>query len=233
MPCADAARRSHHLFDRSVSFGSAIGMNWACRVPRMRRVKMIHLIQGNDRHLYPREIASMHRLRAKVFHERMKWPVDVADGQECDAFDDLDPLYVLVVGPTGTVEGSARLLPTTGPTMLSNVFGDLVEQGQQIRSPTIWESSRFSVQQEDLSRRTDKLINRTTAELLCGIVEVGIRSGLEFIVSVVDVSVELLLRQAGRPCDRLGKPRRIGKSLAIAGLFEMSEDLLAGFRRAG
>src|SRR5262245_60561578 len=193
---------------------------------------MILLIQGSDRHLYPCEIASMHRLRAKVFHERMKWPVEVVDGQEFDAFDNLNPLYILVVGPNGTVDGSARLLPTTGPTMLSDVFPDLVGPGQQIRSPTIWESSRFSVHQEDLSRRPDKLINRATAELLCGIVEVGIRSGLEFIVSVVDVSVERLLRQAGCPCDRVGKPRRIGDALAVAGLFEMSDELLAGIHRA-
>ena len=64
-------------------------------------------------------------------------------------------------------------------------------------------------------------INPITGELLAGIVEVGIRAGLEFVVTVMDVAVEPVSRRAGCPCDRIGSPRRIDKSLAVAGLFEM------------
>ena len=64
-------------------------------------------------------------------------------------------------------------------------------------------------------------INPITGELLAGIVEVGIRAGLELLVTVMDVAVEPVSRRAGCPCDRIGSPRRIDKSLAVAGLFEM------------
>jgi acyl homoserine lactone synthase len=192
---------------------------------------MIRLIQGVERHRYPREIEAMHRLRAAIFHERLAWPVTVIDGWERDGFDELNPLYVIVTTQDGTVRGSARLLPTTGPNMLADVFSDLLPDKQGVRSPTIWESSRFSVQQ-DQSEQSQRQINPVTGELLSGIVEVGIRSGLEFVVTVMDVSVERVLRRAGCPCERIGSPGRVGRSLAVVGLFEMTEGLLAGIREA-
>jgi N-acyl-L-homoserine lactone synthetase len=192
---------------------------------------MIRLIQGSERHRYPVEIEAMHRLRTAVFHDRMGWPVTVIDGWERDGFDEINPLYVLVTNESGKVRGSARLLPTTGPNMLSEVFSDLLPGGMDVRSPTTWESSRFSVQQDDADQFSGQ-VNPVTGELLSGIVEVGIRAGLEFVVTVMDVSVERVLRRAGCPCERLGPPRRIGKGLAMAGLFEMTPGLLENIRRA-
>jgi len=192
---------------------------------------MIRLIQGSERRKFPAEIEAMHKLRAAVFHERMAWPVTVLDGWERDGFDELNPLYVLVTTHDGTVRGSARLLPTTGPNMLADVFRDLLPEGKEVRSPTIWESSRFSVL-HDPHEHVVCQINPITGELLGGIVEVGIRAGLEFVVTVMDVAVERVLRRAGCPCDRIGSPRRIGKGLAVAGLFEMTDELLTSVRQA-
>ena len=192
---------------------------------------MIRLIQGAERHKYPIEIEAMHRLRAAVFHARLAWPVTVLDGWERDGFDELNPLYVLVTTQEGVVRGSARLLPTTGPNMLADVFPNLLPEGKEVRSPSTWESSRFSVLQGP-AEQISHPINPITGELLAGIVEVGIRAGLEFVVTVMDLAVERVLRRAGCPCDRIGSPRRIGKSLTVAGLFEMSDELLSGIRQA-
>ena len=192
---------------------------------------MITLIPASDQDQFAREIDSMHRLRAKIFHDRMKWPVIVSDGGERDHFDTLNPLYV--VGSTdGQVYACARLLPTTGPNMLRDVFPDLLPSGG-VSGPTIWESSRFCVDFEGDCERSDLLVSQRTAELLSGIVEAGLLIGLEYVVTVVDVAVERVLRRAGCPCERLGPPRRIGRSLAIAGMFAMGNDLLASIRKAG
>ena len=98
-----------------------------------------------------------------------------------------------------------------------------------MRSPTIWENSRFSVL-HDPHEQPACQISPITGELLGGIVEVGIRAGLEFVVTVMDVAVERVLRRAGCPCDRIGSPRRIGRGLAVAGLFEMTDELLSSVR---
>lgn len=169
---------------------------------------MIRLIQATECHHFPRQIDAMHRLRAKVFHDRLGWDVNVSDGRERDEFDNANPLYLLAEDVAGNVRGTVRLLPTLGPNMLSDVFAQLLPPAQSVRSAVVWESSRFSVDHEALSERSDKLINRTTAELLCGMTEVGMRVGLEFIVSVVDVHMERVLKRANCHCERIGEPRK-------------------------
>jgi len=89
--------------------------------------------------MYPREIDAMHRLRRKVFHERMGWDVAVIRQWEIDGFDVFDPLYLLSVDHNDRVVGSLRLLPTTGFTMINDVFSDLLPDGNPIHSPLIWE----------------------------------------------------------------------------------------------
>jgi acyl homoserine lactone synthase len=175
---------------------------------------------------------AMHRLRARVFAERLAWSVKVENGWEVDQFDKLDPLYLVSEDAGGRIRGTVRLLPTTGPNMLSDVFFELLPANQSVRSPRIWESSRFSVDHEALAERSDKLINRTTAELLCGMTEVGMRAGLDFIVSVVDVHMERVLKRANCHCERLGEPKKIGKVTTIAGLWEIGDELLNNLRQA-
>jgi acyl homoserine lactone synthase len=175
---------------------------------------------------------AMHRLRARVFAERLAWSVKVENGWEVDQFDKLDPLYLVSEDTGGRIRGTVRLLPTTGPNMLSDVFSELLPANQTVRSPRIWESSRFSVDHEALAERSDKLINRTTAELLCGMTEVGMRAGLDFIVSVVDVHMERVLKRANCHCERLGEPKKIGKVTTIAGLWEIGDELLNNLRQA-
>jgi N-acyl-L-homoserine lactone synthetase len=193
---------------------------------------MIKLISGHERFRYPQQMDAMHRLRARVFADRLAWSVKVENGWEVDEFDKLDPLYLVSEGTDGKIRGTVRLLPTTGPNMLSDVFPELLPANQSVRSPRIWESSRFSVNHEALAERSDKLINRATAELLCGMTEVGMRAGLDFIVSVVDVHMERVLKRANCHCERLGDPKKIGKVTTIAGLWEIGDELLSNLREA-
>src|SRR5271166_2633759 len=108
---------------------------------------MIRLIRGAQAKSYPTEIDAMFRSRALIFSERLGWQVDVKDGRERDRFDDENPLYLISVDPkSGQYWGSLRLLPTTGPNMLRNVFPFLLRDDQAvIENATIWESSRICV----------------------------------------------------------------------------------------
>ncbi|MQX48752.1 acyl-homoserine-lactone synthase [Sinorhizobium medicae] len=51
-----------------------------------------------------------HRLRARVFSDRLGWAVCVLDGLESDAFDDLEPTYIIAVSDSGRVAGCALQL---------------------------------------------------------------------------------------------------------------------------
>jgi len=193
---------------------------------------MIRLIQGRDRRNFPREIDEMFRLRAHVFRDRMGWDVVVKDGWEIDQFDELDPLYLLCLDEREAVRGCVRLLPTTGPNMLNDVFSELLPAGNPVRSGLMWESSRFSVDHRSLAERTENRINRVTGELLIGIFDVAARAGLKFIVSVYDVMMGRVLKRAGCHAEPLGPAVRIGKVLSYAGLFEVGTEMMDNLRQA-
>lgn len=193
---------------------------------------MITLIQGSQRGAFPREIDAMHRIRAQVFSERLGWDVEVKEGWEIDRFDDENPLYLVSVDPASKrVRGSLRLLPTTGPNMLRDVF-DCLLPGETIESATIWESTRFSVHQDFATERTANRLNYTTGELLAGIVEVGMVAGLTYVVSVYDARMARILKSAGCAAELIGKPQRIGEVMTYAGLFEINERMLMSIRDA-
>jgi N-acyl-L-homoserine lactone synthetase len=193
---------------------------------------MIRLIPGSQRAQFPREIAQMHEIRKRTFHDRLNWQVRTLRSWEIDEFDALDPLYLVSIGPAGVVRGSLRLLPTTGPNMLADVFPQLLPDGMRIESATIWESSRFSVDQEVASERSENLLNRTTGELLIGIVEVGLLAGLTEVVSVYDAMFARILKRANCTAELIGKPARIGDVMGYAALFEISDRMLQNLRKA-
>jgi acyl homoserine lactone synthase len=194
---------------------------------------MIRVIEGNKAHEHPDLIGQMFRLRKRVFHDRLQWEVNVEGDREVDHFDALNPLYVLSMDETtSTVAGSLRLLPTTGPNMLADVFHELLPEGQIIRNPTIWESSRYCVDTELAATWGPHGVHQSTTELLLALCEIGMTAGLTFIVTVIDLRMERILRRLNCAGDRIGEPRRYGKVTATAGLWETSEDMLSTLREA-
>ncbi|SES41338.1 acyl-homoserine-lactone synthase [Rhizobium sp. NFR03] len=199
---------------------------------------MIRIVNPSQKDKHRDELDQMHRIRAAVFHERLGWDVTVVDGREVDHFDDEDPVYVLSIDPvTGAVQGSVRLLMTTGPNMLRDVFPQLLPQGQVVDSPIIWESSRFSIDPQLANRSSpesrNKRLNIVTLELLCGIVEVCQAAGIQFVVSVYDARMARIFKAANCAAEIIGEPQRIGKVMTYAGLFATDDEMLQRLRLAG
>ena len=184
---------------------------------------MIYAVDAKDAPLAPQTIDEMFRLRARVFQDRMQWEVTVRNGREKDAFDGLNPVYLVHVDDEGRVLACLRLLTTTGPHMLSDTFPQLMADGEPIRSPTIWESSRFCVDTTRIERGAGgRSVSQVTGELLCGAYMLGLEVGLTHFTSAFDAIMHRVLRRAGAEHDLLGKPTRIGRSMAMAGLFEIT-----------
>src|SRR5262249_17530923 len=104
-------------------------------------------------------------------------------------------------------------------------------EGQTIESATIWESSRIcAVTVEGQPERTRSGINLALGELLAGIGEVGLITGLTQIVSVFDARIFPVLKAAGCNPEIVGRPQRIGGIMCYAGMFDISENLLLALR---
>jgi acyl homoserine lactone synthase len=193
---------------------------------------MLKLIEGAKASLFPWEMDAMFRNRAEIFSERLGWDVVVKDGYERDRFDDLNPLYLVSVDPaTGAYWGSLRLLPTTGPNMLRDVFPQLLEEGEVVESATIWESSRIcAVAAPGQPQRSKNGVGYVLSELVEGIGEVALLAGLTQIVSVFDARILRVLKAVGCAPEVIGRPQRIGGVMAYAALFEPHPARMEAFR---
>ncbi|MER8421086.1 acyl-homoserine-lactone synthase [Mesorhizobium sp. M1329] len=195
----------------------------------MRVISIAH----SDYSEFPDLIAGMHRLRYRVFRDRLNWDVSVSGDMEIDAYDALKPTYIIAVGDSSSVIGCARLLPTTGPTMLANTFPALLGSNSPPRSDSMFESSRFCVDTSAADSVAATGLRDATFSLLAGILEWGLSKDQEAVVTVTDVRFERILRRAGWPLERFAPPMQIDDTKALAGHLPISESALMIVREMG
>jgi acyl homoserine lactone synthase len=99
---------------------------------------MLQLITALSHAEFADDLAEMHRLRYRVFKERLDWDVRVTDGMEIDDFDALHPTYLLQRDRDNHVCGCVRLLPTAGPNMLRDIFPALLQDEAIPSDIEIW-----------------------------------------------------------------------------------------------
>ena len=175
---------------------------------------MLRFIYANDLHKHPHLAQSMFRDRADQFKTRLGWEVTVdADGFEKDQYDDLNPLYVIWENADGSHGGSMRFLPTVGRTMVNEHFAHVMGGGE-IRSPFIWECTRFC-----LSRNAE---SRVAAALVVACGEIMTNFGVEHFVGVFDARMVRIYRMIGASPDVLGSVGE-GRDLISVGLWHAAD----------
>ncbi|MET4022096.1 acyl-homoserine-lactone synthase [Bradyrhizobium sp. S3.2.12] len=179
------------------------------------------------------DLAEMHRLRYRVFKQRLDWSVEISGDMEIDEFDVLRPVHLLNRSLAGRVQGCVRLLPSTGSTMLRDIFPILLDGQPAPRSCQIWESSRFALDVPSDAPKASGGLSAATYELFAGMIEFGLSIELTEIVTVTDARMERILRRAGWPLRPIGKARPVGNTVAIAGYLEVSTDALERIRKMG
>ncbi len=156
-------------------------------------------------------LEGMFRLRHEVFKERLNWDVGSIAGRERDVFDDLDPVYI-VCEDEGEVLGSWRLLPTTGPYMLKNVFPELLHGAPAPEAENTWEISRFAVSKRVAGNESLGTVKKVTNILLEELFKFASRR-----------QIERILKRAGLLTQRYGEPLQIGVTKAVSGYADVTE----------
>lgn len=174
---------------------------------------MLRYIYADQLNNYPRLADSMFRDRADQFRDRLGWAVQVdGNGHERDRYDDLNPLYVIWQRPDGLHGGSMRFLPTTGPVMVNDVFGDLTG-GRPIVSPLIWECTRFCL--------SPGAVPNVAAALMLAGGEIMHGFGIRHLVGVFDARMIRIYRAIGATPELLGS-RGEGRARISVGLWAFS-----------
>jgi acyl homoserine lactone synthase len=190
---------------------------------------MITVIEPHNAAEFPKLMEEMFRLRARVFRDRLGWNVQVADGKERDKYDDEAPVYVIYADDEAReVKGCLRLLPTTGPTVLTDFFSDTLPEDVHLSAPSIWECTRFCLDDRILGNQEELYF--ASAVLIAALGDVAIKAGIESILGNFDSTMLRHYRRVACEVDVLGSTERYGQPV-YAGLFPISERILRRVKR--
>ncbi|NIR92540.1 MAG: GNAT family N-acetyltransferase [Gammaproteobacteria bacterium] len=168
----------------------------------------MNLVSGAQTELPPGLYSKVSHYRHQVFVEMLGWQLPVQDGGELDQFDRPDSVYVAAQDDEGNIIGCARLLPTTRPYLLGEVFPQLLNGMPPPCSPDVWELSRFAavdLQSEDASKR-GQFSSHITINLFLESIACAAAHGAKSLITVSPLGVERLLRRGGIHARRAGPP---------------------------
>lgn len=124
-----------------------------------------------------------HQLRHAAFIDRLNYAVWAHDGLEWDQFDTPFAHYI-VVEHGGACAAVCRLVPTTAPYMLRDVFPQFLpyEPPQQ---PDIWEASRIAVDQTLPAATREAALKA----LIVGVQRAGLDRGVRHFLGLMPVPI--------------------------------------------
>jgi N-acyl-L-homoserine lactone synthetase len=184
----------------------------------------MRVISGASSGLPDGFLGRMAHYRHRVFVEHLGWPLVATDGIESDQFDRPDTVYVAVEDEQGRIAGCARLLPTTQPYLLAEVFPQLLNGLSAPRDPRIWELSRFASVDFNQPAVTPlaQFSSSATALLLRAAMHCALSLGAARLITVSPMGIERLIRRLGVTWQRAGPPMRIGDRALFACWIELA-----------
>lgn len=172
-----------------------------------------HIVNSGNRHQYLDEIEAMHRHRYRVFVDLMGWrSLESPDRLDIDEFDNANATYLIVIDSDGVVRGSARLMPTWRPNMLTTLFPEYVD-GEPPVGPGIWEWTRHAPGDPDWPRELNNMIRHA---LHIGVLEFAASRGIEALTGIVETRILPRMLDMGWRVDPLGGPVSYGEGVAFA-----------------
>jgi N-acyl-L-homoserine lactone synthetase len=190
---------------------------------------MVIVERGGSGSLEDRVLRQMFEARKQVFVDLLKWDVPVLDGRfELDEFDDEHANYIIVADRDGNHLGSARLLPTSRPHILGDLFPELCA-GPVPGGPDIFEITRFC-----LGRSQGALARRETRNrLVSALVSFALEHGIRIYTGVAEMGWLQQILAFGWNCWPLGPPLEIRGRLTGALAITVSSETPALLDRNG
>ncbi len=171
------------------------------------------VITGTTRHLSSEMYEQLSRYRYQVFIDMLGWELPTQHGLERDQFDHDDTVHVIIRNDQGAISGYGRLLPTSQPYLLGDVFPQLLNGLPPPCSQDIWELSRFAA--VDFNSQTSSAAGQFSSPVAVRLLQEAIlcarTHGARRIITVSPVGVERLLRRAGFQAHRAGPPMMVGR----------------------
>lgn len=170
---------------------------------------MIQHYKRADAYDFSHLFRSMHIDRKRVFVDTLNWDIPCHGDQEIDQFDNDDAHYLILRDrASGNHLGSVRLLKSTGPHILGDVFPFLCERSVPV-GPDIMEITRLVVSPKVAVR--DRVMVRNM--LGRAMIEFGLLQGISKYTAVCEFGFLTQLLAAGWQIKPLGLPQMVDGSL--------------------
>jgi acyl homoserine lactone synthase len=188
---------------------------------------MIDAITLENAHLAGAALPSAHRLRYRIFVERQKYATPHGRGMEWDQFDTPLAVHLIWRDEQGEARGVARLLPTTHPYMIKELWSHVVPKFALPCAPDVWEITRFGV-----DRRLGPRRRQVFGELVGALFDYGLSHGIARYLCLTPLTViENALLAAGCEVEILCPPTELGGIPSIVAQFPVTPENAERVRR--
>lgn len=189
----------------------------------------VHVVSAANAAAYGDELEAYHRWRHLIYVEERGWEaLRRPDGQERDQFD-TDTAVHLIAMDHGKVVGGSRLIPTSEPTILSEIFAHLVERGSVPHDAKVIDWTRMFVVP---ARREGNRPRSVAGAIFCGVMEYCLAVGARQVGGVMETFWLPRWQEFGWKVRPLGLPQLVDGAWTIAAFMDVSEQALAGVRAA-
>jgi len=175
-------------------------------------------------------LRAMFAARKRVFIDLLKWDIPALDGRfEIDHFDTPDARYLILLDPEDMRHrASARLLPTTAPHLLGDLYSHLCPDGAP-SGEGVWEISRFCLDPAQTAAERCDARN----QLVTALADYALHNGICDYVGVAEEGWYHKISGFGWTCRTLGPVHADGAGDILALNIHIDEDTLPGLRRTG
>jgi acyl-homoserine lactone synthase len=179
---------------------------------------MVVVVRGAARAQYPHLFETMFEDRKRLFIDLLQWDMPVVAGRfEEDRFDRDDAVYLIALDADGGHAGSIRLLPSTRPHILADLFRPLCD-GNVPLGASIFEITRLCLPVRHGAEGRLAIRNR----LISAMVDHALDAGIRTLTGVVEAGFLAKVLAMGWRCSPLGEPKRCQG--ALLGAFRIEID---------
>lgn len=172
---------------------------------------MLEIFTGASMARHWEAMEKIWRFRHEQFVERFGWEdVRRADGREIDAFDTEEAIHLALFSGRRVV-GYSRLLPTTTPHLLSDVYPHLMGERTWRREPAVYEWTRCVASEDEVR------INGLQAShlLMTGVMEFCLTAGIEALIVETHPKLVNLLLTTGWDVTVLNQPSVLDEKIVV------------------
>lgn len=185
----------------------------------------VHVVTSANRHIFADRLDEYYHWRYKIYVQDKRWCAENAGEREIDQFDHDDAFYLLGYRAGRFVAGT-RLMPSSGPTLLRDVFPRLAE-ARGVPDQAEWAdwTRMFTVPSARGNGHSG-----VTGAMCCAVMEYCVSEGIRWVGGVQEAYWLPRWADFGWDVKVLGLPEVIKGASTLAAFMEVSKQGLETVR---